>query len=161
VVNRAKPGLSPGDFGSFILTLDEVRPAGGGGGGGGDGGCGDGEDDEMSVDGPASAARGDEVTYDVTYTNGGTDDDDDCEVEDELDDDTDFRSASAGGTYDPSRHAVTWKLGRVPAGATVRMRVTATVSPNAAPGTVLVNRALVSSLGLSPATAFTETVVVP
>jgi subtilisin family serine protease len=162
VVNRAKPGLSPGDFGSFVLTLDEVRPASGeGGGGGGDDGCGDDEDDEVSVAGPETAARGDEVTYDVAYTNGGSDDDDDCEVEDELDDDTDFKSASGGGTYDPSLHTVTWKLGGVPAGATVRMRVTATVSANAAPGTVLVNRALVGGLGLPAATAFAQTVVVP
>jgi hypothetical protein len=56
---------------------------------------------------------------------------------------------------------VTWKLGRVPAGATVRMRITAIVSTNAAPGAVLVNRAFVSGLGLSPATAFAQTVVVP
>jgi hypothetical protein len=163
VVNRAKVGgVGTGDFGSFVLTLDEIR-AGGGGGGGGDGGhCGDDEDDELSVAGPASAARGGQATYDVTYRNGGSDDDDGCELEDELDDDTEFDSSSAGGAYDPAAHTVSWKLGRVPAGATVRMQVTTVVAADAAPGAVLVNRALLSGdRGLAPLTAFTQTVVVP
>jgi hypothetical protein len=160
-VNRAKVGgTSTGDFGSFVFTLDEIRAGGGGGGDGGD--CGDDEDDDLSVAGPATASRGGGLTYEIAYTNGGSDDDDDCELEDELDDDTDFDSASAGGVYDPVAHAVRWKLGRVPAGATVRVRVTATVSPNAVPGAVLVNRALLGGgSGLPPLTAFAQTVLLP
>jgi subtilisin family serine protease len=153
-VNRAKVGgTSTGDLGSFVLTLDEVRAGGGGGGGGG--GCGDDEDDDLSVAGPATASRGGGLTYEIAYTNGGSDDDEDCELEDELDDDTDFDSASAGGVYDPVAHVVRWKLGPVPAGATVRVLVTATVSPDAAPGAVLLNRALLGGgLALPPLTAF-------
>jgi hypothetical protein len=99
--------------------------------------------------------------YDVADTNGGTDDDD-CELEDELDDDTDFESATDGGAHDPAAHAVSWKLGHVAAGATVRMQVTSTVSANAAPGAVLVNRALLSGgTTFPPLTAFAQTLVLP
>ena len=142
VVSRAKVGgSSTGDFGSFVLTLDEIRSGGSGGGG-----CAD-EDDELAVTGPSSARAGSAVTYELAYTNRGDDDDEDCELEDDLDDDTSFASASDGGAYDPVAHAVTWRVGTVPAGTTVRIRVTTSVSPFAAPGAVLVNSGLVTGAG--------------
>jgi subtilisin family serine protease len=152
-VSRAKVGgTSVGDFGSFVLTLDEVRAGAWSGGG-----CAD-EDDELVVAGPVLAAPGGAAEYELAYTNHGGGDDEACELVDVLDADTSFGSASSGGTYNPVDHAVTWRLGTVPAGATVRVRVNTTVSPFVAPGAVLLNGG--SVLGPSPLAAFAETLVV-
>jgi uncharacterized repeat protein (TIGR01451 family) len=161
-VNRAKVGgTSTGDFGSFVLTLDEVRAGGGGGGGGGGDGCGD-DDDELETSGPSSAAAGSTVDYTITYRNRDDDDDDDCELEDELDDDTTFVSASSGGIYDPATHTVRWKVANVPAGSTASFRVTARISPATPPGALLVNRAIFGGPGaLAPKVALSQTLVLP
>ena len=164
VVNRAKVGgVGTGDFGSFVLTLDEVR-AGGSGGGGGGGHCGD-DEDELETSGPSSATAGSTVDYTITYRNRDDDDDDDgdddCELEDELDEDTAFVSASNGGIYDPATHSVRW-LANVAAGSAASFRVTARISPATPPGAVLVNRARISAgSGLPPLTAFAQTVLLP
>jgi len=158
VVNRAKPnGAAVGDFGSFVLTLDEI---GGGGGGGSDCDEDEGERVDLATSAPTTAAPGSNVEYTITYHNHG-DDEDDCEIDDDLDDDMAFVSASGNGAYDPATHAVTWALGPVAAGESGTVRVTAQVSPFALPGTVLFNEASFGLGSLIRVSALAETLVLP
>jgi subtilisin family serine protease len=157
-VSRAKVGgTSTGDFGAFVLTLDEVRA-----GGGGAGACEDDDDgDELEVSGPTAAAAGGTAEYTITYSNRDASDEEECELADELDDDTDFVSASNGGVYDPATHSVRWQVGKVAAGSSVSFRVTTRVSAATPLGAVLVNRAVFGAPGAVPEVALAQTIVLP
>ena len=129
-------------------------------------GCEDADDDDhldLAMSGPLAAAPGSTVEYELTFANVSLNGDDaECpELEDDLDDEHEFVSATGGGTYDPETHRVTWKLGRLAPGATGTVRLTARVSPSAGFGSLLVNQARLSEPGMIPITALTQTVVLP
>lgn len=68
----------------------------------------------MSVD-KTYAYVDDNVDYTVQYRNYGTKDAEGVTITTVIDaDDYDFVSATKGGTYDPSTHTITWKIGTVP-----------------------------------------------
>ncbi len=128
-------------------------------------GCED-EDDDDNVDfamaGPVTAVRGSMVEYELTYANRSGDDDAECvEIEDELDDDLTFVSASNNGVYDPATHSVTWSPGRLTPGATGTVLLTAQVSPFAGIGSLLANQASLSEPGMLSVPALAQTLVLP
>jgi uncharacterized repeat protein (TIGR01451 family) len=150
VVSRAKiggPGV--GDFGSFVLTLDEVRPRR--------------PDDPvvaLTKTGPATASAGGFVAYTLSYTNAGPAASENARIVDVLPPELRFVSASPGGTYDGGSHTVTWKLGTVPAGASGSRTLTARLVPSAQPGTVVLNSAeFTGDMTVSPPLAAWATVV--
>jgi fimbrial isopeptide formation D2 family protein len=110
--------------------------------------------------GPAVASPGSTVEYTITYTNLGDDDDDDCEIDDLLDDDLTYVSSTGGGTYDAATRTVTWTTGNVAAGATRTVTLTAKVSSSAGAGSVLVNRAYFGRLGIDAAPFASATTLV-
>jgi len=136
-------------------TVDEVTPPG----------CEDDDDDDhvdFAMRGPATATPGSTVEYELTYANLSLDDDAECpEIDDELDDDLEFVSASNGGTYDAETRTVTWKLARLAPGSTGTVRLTARVAPFAPVASVLVNQATLSEPGMLPVTAQAQTLVLP
>jgi serine protease AprX len=112
--------------------------------------------------GPATAERGDTITYRLSYENLGPAPSSGARVEDTLPAGLVFVSASNGGVWNSSTRTVTWRLGTVPEGAagtlTLRVRI-----PSSAPiGHTYVNQARYRAL-LTFATPLgtAETTVVP
>ncbi len=128
-------------------------------------GCKDAEDDDdldLAMSGPSTAARGSNVDRELTFTNRSGNDDAECpEIEDDLDDDEEFVSATNGGVYDPSTRTVTWKLGRLAPGATGTVGLTTRISPGAAISSLIVNQARLLEPGMLSVPAFTFTLVLP
>jgi len=127
-------------------------------------GCEDDDDDDVDfhMHGPLSASRGSNVEYTLMYSNLSADDDVECpEIEDLLDDDEDFVSATNGGVYDPETRTVTWSLGRLAPGATGSIGLTARISPDAGIGTALVNLSLLLEPGMISIPAQWQTIVLP
>ena len=73
---------------------------------------------------------GDEITYEITYTNYKTEAAD-VVIKDTLDSAAYFLRASDGGSHDAGTHTVTWKIANVPAGTTGRVTVTIRVRESA------------------------------
>ena len=153
-VSRAKVGAllgGTGDFGAFVLTLDEVAPR-------------RAEDPVVALvkTGPETASPGESIEYEVTWLNGGPAPSQNAVVVDTLPQGLEFVSASHGGRYDAARRTVTWKLGTLPVGASDTLLLTVKVSSGAAVGSVIVNRAeLTADLTVSPPLATWPTVVSP
>jgi uncharacterized repeat protein (TIGR01451 family) len=138
---------------------------GGGGDGGGNGGDGDGDcdggDDLVQV-GPGTTKAGETVTYTLTYTNNsGDDDSDDCDVDDLLDDDLAFVSATGGGAYDAATRTVSWTTGPTAPGVSRSVTVTAKVAPTTTAGEVITNQATLRTLGSGSLLATSSTIVLP
>jgi uncharacterized repeat protein (TIGR01451 family) len=152
VVSRAKiGGVGSGDFGKFVLTLDEVAPR-------------RAEDPVVALvkTGPETAAPGETIGYELTWLNAGPAPSQNAVVTDTLPAEAEFVSASHGGRYDPSSRTVTWRLGTLAVGASDTLTLTARISPSAVLGSVVVNRAeLTADLTISPPLASWPTVVVP
>jgi uncharacterized repeat protein (TIGR01451 family) len=152
-VSRARVGLLPGsgDFGAFVLTLDEVAPRP--------------PRDPVVVlvkTGPETAAPGETVTYELSWNNAGPAPAENAVVTDTLPAELGFVSASGGGRYDASRRTVTWKLGTLPVNGTGSLALTVRIAPTAAAGSVVVNRAqLQADLTVSPPLASWPTLVAP
>ena len=132
-VSRAKVGAllgGTGDFGAFVLTLDEVAPR-------------RAEDPVVALvkTGPETASPGESIEYELAWLNGGPAPSQNAVVVDTLPQGLDFVSASHGGRYDAARRTVTWKLGTLPVGATDTLVLAAKVASRVAPGSVIVNRA--------------------
>jgi uncharacterized repeat protein (TIGR01451 family) len=151
-VNRAKVGFLPssGDFGSFVLTLDEVAPRP--------------PRDPVVVlvkTGPETAAPGETMAYELTWNNAGPAAAENTAVTDTLPAEVSFVSASSGGRYDAGRRTVTWKLGTLAVNGTGTLALTVRLAANATAGSVVVNRAeLTADLTLSPPLASWPTLVV-
>jgi uncharacterized repeat protein (TIGR01451 family) len=153
VVSRAKVGLLPstGDFGAFVLTLDEVAPP-------------RGDDPVVALvkTGPETASPGETLTYELTWANGGPNPAENAVVVDALPPELAFVSASDGGRFDAARRTVTWTLGTLPVHDTGTLSLTARLAPGASPGSLVVNHAeLTADLTLSPPLATWPTLVVP
>jgi uncharacterized repeat protein (TIGR01451 family) len=151
-VSRAKiGGTTPGDFGAFVLTLDEVAPRP--------------PRDPIVVlakTGSETAAPGETFGYELTWHNAGPARAENAVVVDTLPAGVSFVSASAGGRYSASRGTVTWKLGSLPVNGGATLSLTVKLAASAAPGSVLLNRAeLTADLTISPPLATWPTVVVP
>ncbi len=131
VVSRARVGgASAGDFGSFVLTLDEVGPAP----------DGTGDALELAQSGPETAEPGEMLSFELTCVNPGPRAAQ-ALVTDVLPVELEFVAASAGGLYDPASHRVTWQLGSLPAGARSTLVLTARLAERTPAGTIVVNRA--------------------
>ena len=78
---------------------------------------------------PATAATGSQLTYSISYTNGGPNASTDAVLKDVLPTGLQFVSASDGGTYSGTSRTVRWNLGTVNVGfsgtRTLVVRVTA------------------------------------
>jgi uncharacterized repeat protein (TIGR01451 family) len=151
-VSRAKiGGTTSGDFGSFVLTLDEVSPRP--------------PRDPVVVlvkTGPETAAPGETLDYELTWLNAGPAPAENAVVVDTLPARVELVSASAGGRYDPATRSVTWRLGTLAVGATDTLELSVRLAETAAPGAIVVNEAeLTADLTLSPPLASWPTLVTP
>jgi uncharacterized repeat protein (TIGR01451 family) len=152
-VSRARVGGLPssGDFGAFVLTLDEVAPRP--------------SRDPVVVlvkTGPETAAPGETVTYELTWSNAGPAAAQNAVVTDALPPELTFVSASHGGRHDAARRTVTWRLGTLAVNATGTLELTCRVAATASAGSIVVNRAeLTADLTLSPPIAAWPTAIVP
>jgi extracellular elastinolytic metalloproteinase len=94
----------------------------------------------VTMSAPATAVRGSEITYEISYNNLGPYPSSNAVVTDVLPKDLDFVSA-AGGVFDPVTRKVTWKLGTVAVNAPGKLKLVARVRSTVAPGTAIVNQA--------------------
>lgn len=81
---------------------------------------------------------------------------------DDLPPETDFVSASGGGTYNSGTHQVTWNIGDLAAGATtVSVTLVVTVKPGTPCGTIIRNYATINAdePGTGPTTRYVDTEV--
>jgi uncharacterized repeat protein (TIGR01451 family) len=152
-VSRAKVGgdLNGSNFGSFVLTLDEVRPPAA-------------EDPVVLVtkSGPTTAGAGTLVTYTLAYTNAGPATSRNAKLTDILPSEVSFVSATGGGKYQAAAHTVTWSLGAVPAGTSGSRTLTVRIGASTPPGTPVLNTAeFTGSNTSSPPLAAWTTVVSP
>ncbi|KWW96815.1 hypothetical protein TR75_12010 [Hydrogenibacillus schlegelii] len=74
-------------------------------------------------------------------------------IRDPLPKEVKFISASAGGRYDATDHAVIWNLGALKQDAAGVLTVTGRIDRNTQPGTVLENVAIISALDRKPLTS--------
>lgn len=78
----------------------------------------------MTMVGPATAAPGAEVSYDLTYTNLGPKPSEQAQITSVLPAGVTFGSASDGGTYDSETRQVRWDLGTVAVNETGDVEIT-------------------------------------
>ncbi len=95
----------------------------------------------VTMNGPATAARGGEISYEISYTNVGPHPSSNAVVTDVLPAGLEFVSATGGGTYDPATRKVTWKLGTVDVNYTGKLTLVARVSNSLAAAYVIINQA--------------------
>ncbi|GAB3061284.1 hypothetical protein GCM10027053_24450 [Intrasporangium mesophilum] len=104
--------------------------------------------------GPASVVAGMPIQYVLTVTNNGPSQAVSAVVTDRLPAVVTFVSVSPSvGTCtfgQPTAHDLTCNLGNLAAGAVVTVTVNGTVAPDVAPGTIIVNEAVVSSATADP-----------
>ena len=81
---------------------------------------------------PATVTTGDELTYEISYTNAGPAEATNAVLTDVLPEGTEFVSASDGGTYSGATGTVTWNLGTVNVGFTGTRTLTVLVTAPAA-----------------------------
>ena len=82
----------------------------------------------VTTNAPATVASGDEMTYEISYTNAGPAEASSAVLADVLPQGTEFVSASDGGTYDAGTRTVTWNLGTVNVGFTGTRTLTVQVT---------------------------------
>ena len=115
----------------------------------------------VNMTAPATAARGANVEYSLTYHNAGPFASSNAKITDQLPPQVDFVSATGGGVYNATTRTVTWNLGTVNVGFTGTKKVTTRIKTTTAPGTAITNRADYSA-DLTVATpASAVTVVLP
>lgn len=109
---------------------------------------------KVTKTGPATAVAGTPIQYVVTVTNNGPSPAIAAVVTDRLPAGVTFTSVattSGSCTYgQPSARDLTCSLGNLAAGAVVTVTVNGVVAPDVAPGTILVNEAVVSSSTADP-----------
>lgn len=151
-VSRARVGgTTSGDFGAFVLTLDEVAPR-------------PPRDPVVVVTktGPETASPGETLEYELTWLNAGPAPAENATLVDSLPAGVEFVSASNGGRHDAARRTVSWKLGTLAVNASQTLRLSVRLSSSAALGTVVVNHAeLTADLTISPPLASWPTLVTP
>ena len=100
------------------------------------------------------ASEGDTLVYTILYDNAANSVGiDNVVLIDELDEFVGFLSASGGGTYNASTHAITWDLGTLPAGGSGSTAVSVEVLPGVSPGGSLINAAEIAGSNV-PETSF-------
>jgi hypothetical protein len=139
---------------AFSSTGSASGGTGAGSGGGGTG-C---QDDDLRIIGPSIATPGSLLTYVVTYNTGDTGDTG-CQIANDLPDDLSFVAATGGGTFTAAAHRIDWKLPSLPANSIGSVSFTVQVSPGAASGEVLTNKAYFAGFGLAPTTLLDTTVL--
>jgi len=87
----------------------------------------------------------------VTYNTADTGDTG-CQIANDLPDDLSFVAATGGGTFTAAAHRIDWKLPSLPANSIGSVSFTVQVSPGAASGEVLTNKAYFAGFGLAPTT---------
>lgn len=70
----------------------------------------------VTASAPATVASGDELTYEISFTNAGPNEAANAVLTDVLPEGTEFVSASDGGRYDAAKRTVTWTLGTLNVG---------------------------------------------
>ncbi len=111
----------------------------------------------MTMVGPATAAPGDRITYDLTYTNLGPNPSEQATVTDRLPAGLRFVSATGSSVLDA--RTVTWDVGTVAVNETDTISLTTRVRRTTAPGTVILNQAqFAGALTFSPPAAAATTV---
>ncbi|HKQ53363.1 MAG TPA: M36 family metallopeptidase, partial [Pyrinomonadaceae bacterium] len=95
----------------------------------------------VSMTAPATATRGGEISYEISYTNVGPNPSSNAVVTDVLPAGLEFVSATSGGTYDPATRKVTWKLGTVEVNYTGKLTLVARVSTQLAAASTIINEA--------------------
>jgi uncharacterized repeat protein (TIGR01451 family) len=90
---------------------------------------------------PVLQAPGETVIYTLSYGNRGDQDATDVDLLDTLPAGVEYQSSDPAGSYDGSRHEVSWAGLSLPAGASDTATVVVTIRPDVAPGTLLRNHA--------------------
>ena len=114
----------------------------------------------VSMTAPATAQRGSEISYEISYTNLGPNPSSNAVVTDVLPAGLEFVSATGGGTYDPATRKVTWKLGTVEVNAPGKLTLVARVSSQLAAASTIINEAEYTA-DLTVATPAAAVTVVP
>ncbi len=96
-------------------------------------------------DGKLIVGAGEELVYDVTVTNTGSDEVTKVVATDSLPTGLTFVTASNKGTFDSATRTVTWAIGSIPVGEKVTVQVTATVDQDVRPGAEIRNTATVET----------------
>jgi uncharacterized repeat protein (TIGR01451 family) len=100
---------------------------------------------------PANPTAGDLITYTITYTNSGSAAATQVVVEDLLDLNLSFDTASNGGSFDAATGLVRWQLPDLAPGASGQVSFRARVASTLPDGTVIENRAGINALEQNPA----------
>ena len=108
-----------------------------------------------------TAARGSTLEYTLTYENGGIALAESARIVDPLPSDVSFVSATGGGAYDETTRTVTWELGHLPAGGSGAVTFTAEVALEGPERSLIANRAYLTALGATSASADWATAVFP
>jgi uncharacterized repeat protein (TIGR01451 family) len=109
----------------------------------------------MTMTGPAVAAPGSTVTYDLTYRNLGPAPASNADIRiSSLPNELQFVSATGKDSFDSTARALRWSLGTVPVGVTRTLHLTTRVAPGADLGdTILTQAQLSASRTFSPPAA--------
>jgi uncharacterized repeat protein (TIGR01451 family) len=97
----------------------------------------------VSVSAPLEATTGSQLSYTISYTNGGPAESTNAVLKDVLPQGLRFVSATDGGTYNSTSRTVTWNLGTINVGFTGTRTLLTTVT--AAAGSVISNTATVTA----------------
>ncbi len=95
----------------------------------------------MTMSAPATAGAGNNITYQIGYTNLGPATSSNAKIVDVLPAGVTFVSATGGGSYNASTRTVTWNLGDVPVGASGTRSLTVKVDSGVTVGTTIFNQA--------------------
>jgi uncharacterized repeat protein (TIGR01451 family) len=119
------------------------------------------KDDGMGED--ECVVSGGTFSYEICYDNtANVFDATNVVLTDDLPSEVSFESASGGGSYNGTTHAVTWDIGTLAAGAAeVCEALSVTVDPATAPETLFTNQATIASDETGPTTVEEQTEVCP
>jgi extracellular elastinolytic metalloproteinase len=95
----------------------------------------------VTMTGPATATRGSEISYEISYTNLGPAASSNAVVTDVLPEGLEFVSATGGGTYDAATRKVTWNLGTVDVNVPGTLTLKVRISSSLAAATTIINQA--------------------
>ena len=116
----------------------------------------------LTKTGPATAARGATITYELAYRNLGPNPSSNARVIDTLPPGVTFVSATGGmsRSYSSWTRKVTWNLGTVPVGGSGTLGLTVRLPTNATVGSTITNKAdFTAPLTVSPPTAVWTTTI--
>ena len=102
---------------------------------------------------PNPVLAGDEITYTISYENGGDAPAENVVLTDPLPQLTDFVLASNEGLFDASTKSVSWNVGKLEPGDKGIVQLVLKVDPNAPDGSVIRNVASISADGINPITS--------